>query len=108
MYKPVQGEWQKLVRLERRLKGLPRGSLEYRRQGRCEASVGYSDSDWASDKKTGKSSSGGLAVVGSHMIKSWSRSHDSLMLSSAEAELVALGKLAMELLGLAARPMSGA
>ena len=38
-------------------------------------------------------------MFGSHLIKSWSRTQDSVTLSSAEAELVALGKLAMEMLG---------
>ena len=36
---------------------------------------------------------------GRHLIKAWSRTQDSITLSSAEAELVALGKLAMEALG---------
>ena len=36
---------------------------------------------------------------GQHLIKSWSRTHDVITFSSAEAELVALGKLAMEVLG---------
>ena len=38
-------------------------------------------------------------MLGSHLVKSWSRTQDSVTLSSAEAELVALGKLAMEMLG---------
>ena len=38
-------------------------------------------------------------MVGGHLIKSWSRTQDSVTLSSAEAELVALSKLAMEMLG---------
>ena len=38
--------------------------------------------------------------MGGHLIKSWSRTQDSITLSSAEAELVALGKLAMEALGI--------
>ena len=37
---------------------------------------------------------------GSHLIKSWSRTQDSITLSSTEAELVALGKLAMESIGI--------
>ena len=37
---------------------------------------------------------------GLHLIKAWSRTQDAITLSSAEAELVALGKLAMEVLGL--------
>ena len=36
---------------------------------------------------------------GSHLIKSWSRTQDSITHSSVEAELVALAKLAMEILG---------
>ena len=36
---------------------------------------------------------------GSHLIKSWGRAQDSITLSSAEADLVALAKLAMEVLG---------
>ena len=36
---------------------------------------------------------------GRRLIKAWSRTQDSITLSSAEAELVAFGKLAMEVLG---------
>ena len=38
-------------------------------------------------------------MMGSHLVKSWSRTQDAVTLSSAEAELTALGKLAMETLG---------
>ena len=99
MAKPVNGDWQKLVRLGRYLKGAPRCVLGYVWQSRCKAPIGYSDSDWAGDRKTGKSTSGGIIIVDSHLIKSWSRTQDSVTLSSAEAELVALSKLAMEMLG---------
>ena len=61
--------------------------------------MGNSDSDWAGCRTTGKGTSGGLVMVGRHLIKSWSRTQDSVTLSSAEAELVALGKLAAEVLG---------
>ena len=37
---------------------------------------------------------------GKHLIKAWSRTQDSITLSSAEAELVASGKLAMEVIGI--------
>ena len=39
-------------------------------------------------------------MLGTHQVKSWSRTQDSVTLSSVEAELVALGKLAMETLGI--------
>ncbi len=38
-------------------------------------------------------------MMGDHLVKSWSRTQDAVTLSSAEAELTALGKLAMEVLG---------
>ena len=62
--------------------------------------MGYIDSDWVGCKTTGKSTCGGLIMIGSHLVKSWSRTQDFVTLSSAEAELVALGKLAMEMLGI--------
>jgi len=99
MAKPVQGDWQKLVRLGRYLKGSPRCVLEYRWHDECSAPLGYIDSDWAGCKTTGKNTSGGLIMIGDHLIKSWSRTQDAVTLSSAEAELVALGKLAVEMLG---------
>ena len=100
MAKPVQGDWHKLVRLGRYLKGSPRCVLEYRWQQRCQAPSGFSDSDWVGCKTTGKSTSGGVVMIGHRLIKSWSRTQDSVTLSSVEAELVALGKLAMEMLGI--------
>ena len=39
-------------------------------------------------------------MLGSQLVKSWSRTQDSVTLSSAEAELVGLGKLAVESLGI--------
>ena len=39
-------------------------------------------------------------MLGKHLIKSWSKTQDAVTLSSAEAELDALGKLAMETLGI--------
>ena len=97
MQNPVEGDWQKLVRLGRDLKGAPRCVLGYAWQSRCKAPIGYGDSDWAGDRKTGKSTSGGIIMLRSHLIKSWSRTQDSATL--AETELVALSKLAMEMLG---------
>ena len=74
--------------------------MEYAWQSRCESPTGFSDSEWARDRKTGKSTSGGLIMMGNHLVKAWSRTQDAVTLSSAEAELVALGKLAMEVLKL--------
>ena len=84
MAKPVEGDWQKLIRLGRYLKGAPRCVLEYPWQKVSGPPVGYTDSDWAGDRKTGKSTSGGIVMLGGRLVKSWSRTQDAVTLSSAE------------------------
>ena len=46
----------------------------------------YSDTDWAGCPRTRKSTSGGVLMFGSHVIKSWSSTQPSISLSSGEAE----------------------
>ena len=60
----------------------------------------YSDSDWAGCKKTRKSTSGGAVIIGSHCIRSWSKTQATIALSSAEAELIALVKATSEAIGM--------
>ena len=62
----------------------------------------YTDSDWAGDKVSRKSTSGGISFRGIHCIKSWSSNQTIIALSSAEAELYALLKGASQSLGLKA------
>ena len=50
----------------------------------------YTDSDWAGDKNTRKSFSGGVLFVRGCLVASWSRRQPTVALSSAEAELAAL------------------
>ena len=104
MAKPVSGDWQKLVKLGRYLKGSPRCVLCYEWQYEESALSGCRHSERVGCKATGQTTSGGLIQLGMHHIKSWSRTQDSVTLSSAGGELVALSKLAMEMLGV--RPMS--
>ena len=59
----------------------------------------YVDSDWAGNKTTRKSTSGGLMAVGGTCVKSWSRSQKSRALSSGEAEYYAMVGGAAEALG---------
>ena len=47
MAKPVEGDWQKLARIGRYLKGASRCVLQYRWQQVGSQPVGYSYSDWA-------------------------------------------------------------
>ena len=60
----------------------------------------YTDSDWAGDKESRMSTSGGLLMLGKHLIKSWSSTQKVIALSSGEAELYALLKGATQAKGL--------
>ena len=48
----------------------------------------------------GRSTSGGVLMIGNHMLKSWSSTQRNVTLSSAEAELVAAVKLCGDCIGL--------
>ena len=88
-----------MKRLGRYLVGRPRAVIRYDTQGEQDRLTGFSDSDWAGCKRTAKSTSGGIIMCGSHMIKSWSSTQKSITLSSGEAELVAAVKTCTELIG---------
>ena len=57
---------------------------------------GYSDSDWAGDPRSRRSTSGGGIRLGSNLITHWSRTQSCIALSSGEAELNAMLKTACE------------
>jgi hypothetical protein len=100
MATPTRGGWRKLKRLGRYLVGKPRAILRYDLQERQTKITGFSDSDWAGCKRTAKSTSGGIIMKGSHLIKSWSSTQKSITLSSGEAELVAAVKTCTGLIGI--------
>ena len=100
MAKPTIGAWKKLKRVGRYLAGKSRSILKYDWQGRETMVDGYTDSDWAGCVRSAKSTSGGILMIGGRMIKAWSKTKNSISLSSAEAELIAMVKLSTELLGL--------
>ena len=88
-----------LKRLGRYLIGKTRTVLEYKWQGRETEVEAFSDSDWGGCRRSGKSTSAGALMIGEHFLKSWSRTQNSVTLSSAEAELVAMVKVTAELIG---------
>eukprot|EP00973_Karenia_brevis_P086799 12036707-Karenia_brevis.AAC.1 len=92
MAQPDVGAWKKAKRMARYLKGAPRAIMKYDWQTEGEDLEGYSDSDWAGCRVTGKSTSGGVIMIGDHYIKGWSRTQNCITLSSGEAELVAMCK----------------
>ena len=60
----------------------------------------HPDSDWAGDNTNRKSTSGGIAFMGAHCLKSWSTNQTIVALSSGEAELYAINKVAGNALGI--------
>jgi hypothetical protein len=74
-----------LKRLCRYLVGRPR--LVFRYPFQSAASIDcYSDTDWAGCARTRKSTSGGVILLGSHILKTWSSTQPTISLSSGEAE----------------------
>ena len=58
------------------------------------------DSDWAGDVRTRKSTSGGSVRLGMHLVKSWAKDQASIATSSGEAELYSANKGIMESYGI--------
>ena len=100
MSSPTNRNWQELKRLGRYLKGKPRLVIKYDWQDPITNITSYSDSDWAGDRKTRKSTSGGVITIGSHYIQSWSKNQSVIALSSAVAELYVIIKTSSETLGI--------
>ena len=79
------------------------GAISRKLHGWCKDSlglIGFADSDWAGDRADLKSTSGGAIMWGSHCFKTWSTSQTAVALSSGEAELCAMTKMAVQLSGL--------
>ena len=96
---PTQGDWGRLKRIGRYLRGRTRFVLQYPFQCAPEVLTGYSDANWALDRATRKSTSGGIIMHGAHYVKSWAKTQSLVALSSAESELYALVKCTAEVLG---------
>ena len=101
MSAPRNKDWEMLKRVARYLKGCPRMIQRFDwEHDDPKTLIGYADSDWAGDKVDMKSTSGGAIQWGSHILKCWSSSQSTIALSSGEAELYAMTKVATQLAGL--------
>ena len=99
MSAPTISSWEKIKRVVRYLRGEPRVVYDYRWQGQEDLTV-YVDTDWAGCFKSRKSTSGGAIVRGTHLLKHWSTTQQTIALSSGEAELKGIVKGAAEGMGL--------
>ena len=100
MARPRRGDWKRLKRVARYLVTAKRTVTKYPWQDEEWEVDTYTDSDWAGCRVTGKSTSGGVVMIGAHLIKSWATTQASIALSSAEAELVAMTKATAETIGI--------
>ena len=100
MAAPREHDWKTVKRVARYLIGCPRAVQNFVWQRMPTAVTTYVDSDWAGDRTTRKSTSGGAMCLGKHLVKSWSTSQKTIALSSGEAELYALVKGAAQSKGL--------
>ena len=100
MARPMCADWARLKRVGRYLKGYGRLIQLLPWEARKFEFVGHADSDWAGDKVTMKSTSGGAIYSGQSLIKSWSCNQSVIALSSGEAELYALTRLATQTVGI--------
>ena len=89
-----------LRRLVRYLPGKPRLVWLFNHQPSCTTLTSSLDTDFAGCLETRRSTSGGVARRGQHLIKHWSSTQATVTLSSAEAELNGIRKGASISLGL--------
>lgn len=98
MSMPREGDLIAVKRAGRYLQRYPRGVVRYDWQSSPGTLMVFSDSDWAGDIETRKSTSGGGVIFGTHLLAHWSMTQQSISLSSCEAELKALCKAGREVL----------
>jgi hypothetical protein len=72
----------------------------YKYQGPVEHVTVCTDTDYAGCHRTRKSTSGGVLMHGSHVVKSWSSTQNIVSLSTGEAEYYGLVKGAAQAIGL--------
>ena len=99
MANPKLSDWERLKRMGRYLVGRMRYVIMYHFQKDTYAINAFSDSDWAGDLASRKSTTGGCLMIGDHCIKAWSVNQSVIALSSGEAEFYALTRAAAMALG---------
>ena len=99
MARPLAGDEATLYRVIY-LKRYPRWVVSYCWQDNPREMIVYTDSDWGGCTKTRRSTSGGALMYGNYLLLHWSRTQQLVVLSSAEAELIASVKVAQEGLGM--------
>ena len=100
MSNPAAGDWAALKRLGRYLVDKTRVEVRIPYHEAVRKLVVWVDTDYAGCRKTRKSTSGGVVIVGGHLIKGWSVTQAVIALSSGEAEYYGIVKGASVGLGI--------
>ena len=100
MSAPSAKGWARLKRIGKYLIGSAKITQTFPFEKRPNSIKADGDSDWAGQKEDRKSTSGGVLRLGSHAVKTWSSTQNTISLSSAEAELYAMSKAAAQAIGL--------
>ena len=99
MSAPTREHEEMLKRLARYLVDKIRVKIDFKYQCAVKNVTVYTDTDFAGCVRTRKSTSGGVVVFGSHMVKSWSTTQNVVALSSGEAEYYGLVKGGAQAIG---------
>ena len=99
MKEPTQGDLRGLRRIAQYLANTPRLVYMFAWQGEEDLQV-FTDTDFAGCRVSRRSTSGGSALRGTHLLKHWSVTQKVITLSSGEAELAGVVRGASEGCGL--------
>ena len=97
---PSHGDWERIKRLARYLIQYPRLETVFPFEDLPKVIQAYSDSDWAGDRETRRSTTAGALIFGRAAIKVITKQQQILAKSSAEAELYAVNTMAGEALSM--------
>ncbi|XP_072380684.1 uncharacterized protein [Diabrotica undecimpunctata] len=96
---PTTETWNVGKRILRYLQGSKKLGLTYYKNTDCQITLnGYSDADWATDKKDRKSVSGCILIYANNPISWFSKKQNCVALSTAEAEYIAAAQTAQDLI----------
>jgi len=90
MANPSQAHWEQAKRVLRYLKGTSDSALEYGKDAHGAELVGWSDSDYASDSSSRRSRTGYVFMLNGAAVSWKSQRQQTVALSTAEAEYMAL------------------
>ncbi len=90
MSRPTTRAWEMLKRIGRYLRGRPRLVWKCCWQASVSVVDITSDANWAGCRRGRKSTSGGTTMIGSHLIRTYSKTQSVIAKSSGESELYAV------------------